>query len=487
MGFSSNCKLGTATTIGVALSTIGAVFTVYWPSLFDNVLNNQLALSNNSKSYGLWEVTPIPMYIEFYFFNWTNPKDLHDPNKKPILVEVGPYVFREHRVKVVQDWFPLNDTVTYFQNRIWFFEQSMSKGYLNDTIFTVNIPAITATHALQDSKYSAAKGALNLIMEFLGIKIWVKKTVGEFLFDGYGDPLLDLAKLMPSAVVPVTIPFDKFGWFYKRNGSATYDGLFNMFTGRDDITKFGEMGEWNHVKSTTYYKSYCANVNGSAGEFFPPKQTKQPISLFVPDICRTLNLNFKEETEVDGIAGYRYWADDTMFDNATTRPDNWCFCPAGGCPPNGVMDISSCKWGAPAYISFPHFFHADPWYRSTVEGMEPNETKHQMFMDLEPNSGIPLEVSAALQINILLQPMKEFSILRNVPKIYFPAIWFRQTAHIDDSIGPEVKLLSIIPTIGFVIFYIILSTGVTSLFVIGICYVTMRCRNEEDRVILVNS
>lgn len=40
MGFSSNCKLGTATTIGVALSTIGAVFTVYWPSLFDNVLNN---------------------------------------------------------------------------------------------------------------------------------------------------------------------------------------------------------------------------------------------------------------------------------------------------------------------------------------------------------------------------------------------------------------------------------------------------------------
>lgn len=136
------------------------------------VIFQQLALSNNSKSYGLWEVTPIPMYIEFYFFNWTNPKDLHDPNKKPILVEVGPYVFRyvnwaitfalsatqciltvclyicpcrEHRVKVVQDWFPLNDTVTYFQNRIWFFEQSMSKGYLNDTIFTVNIPAIVSS------------------------------------------------------------------------------------------------------------------------------------------------------------------------------------------------------------------------------------------------------------------------------------------------------------------------------------------------------
>ena len=33
------------------------------------------------------------------------------------------------------------------------------------------------------------------------------------------------------------IPFDRFGWFYDRNGSESYDGLFEMFTGEDDIYK----------------------------------------------------------------------------------------------------------------------------------------------------------------------------------------------------------------------------------------------------------
>ena len=33
------------------------------------------------------------------------------------------------------------------------------------------------------------------------------------------------------------IPFDRFGWFYDRNGSESYDGVFEMFTGEDDIYK----------------------------------------------------------------------------------------------------------------------------------------------------------------------------------------------------------------------------------------------------------
>jgi len=44
------------------------------------------------------------------------------------------------------------------------------------------------------------------------------------------------------------------------------------------------------------------------------------------------------------------------------------------------------RWGAPAFISFPHFFHADPSYRESVVGMQPNESKHQMFIDIEPVS-----------------------------------------------------------------------------------------------------
>ena len=47
------------------------------------------------------------------------------------------------------------------------------------------------------------------------------------------DLILEITVLTTSA----NIPFDRFGWFYDRNGSETYDGLFEMFTGEDDIYK----------------------------------------------------------------------------------------------------------------------------------------------------------------------------------------------------------------------------------------------------------
>jgi len=46
--------------------------------------------------------------------------------------------------------------------------------------------------------------------------------------------------------------------------------------------------------------------------------------------------------------------------------------------------IVKFRWGAPAYISFPHFYHADPYYRKAVIGMNPSENRHQMYIDIEP-------------------------------------------------------------------------------------------------------
>lgn len=42
----------------------------------------------------------------------------------------------------------------------------------------------------------------------------VTKSVREFLFDGYEDPLISLADTLP-ALAQIDIPFDRFGWFYK--------------------------------------------------------------------------------------------------------------------------------------------------------------------------------------------------------------------------------------------------------------------------------
>lgn len=40
--------------------------------------------------------------------------------------------------------------------------------------------------------------------------------------------------------------------------------------------------------------------------------------------------------------------------------------------------------GAPAFVSFPHFYAADPSLLSGVYGLHPEEEKHSFYMDLVP-------------------------------------------------------------------------------------------------------
>lgn len=58
-----------------------------------------------------------------------------------------------------------------------------------------------------------------------GQKIYIQKKVGDLLFFGYKDPLLDIADSLPK-FIGVDIPFDKFGWFYKVNGWLALKNYF---------------------------------------------------------------------------------------------------------------------------------------------------------------------------------------------------------------------------------------------------------------------
>ena len=52
---------------------------------------------------------------------------------------------------------------------------------------------------------------------------------------------------------PTAIPFDDL--IVQRNGSTEYDGVFNVFTGTDDVSKLLELDMWNGVKKTKYLSS----------------------------------------------------------------------------------------------------------------------------------------------------------------------------------------------------------------------------------------
>ena len=70
-----------------------------------------------------WADIPAPLLTKVYLFNVSNPKEVSSTGAKPILKEVGPFVFDEYHKKVKIQWNENNDTVTYQQIRTYFLDK----------------------------------------------------------------------------------------------------------------------------------------------------------------------------------------------------------------------------------------------------------------------------------------------------------------------------------------------------------------------------
>ena len=100
-----------------------------------------------------------------------------------------------------------------------------------------------------------------------------------------------------------------------------------------------------------------------------------------------MRFEYLDDMTVSGVAGYRYEMSKNFVDNGTSDPGTVCKDEGHGLP-HGVVNLTACHHGAPAFISSPHFFHADSYYVSQVAGLQPEADKHQFYITLEPVSKI---------------------------------------------------------------------------------------------------
>ncbi|KAL6438347.1 hypothetical protein ACFW04_004481 [Cataglyphis niger] len=480
-----------------------------------NKLHDGLFLSPTSNTFELWNDTSKlpPILFKVYLFNWTNPQELGI--KKPHFDQLGPYCFREVRQKDNVTFHHENKTVSYFQRRLWYFDEEHTNGSLSDIVSQLDVVAMSAAHKIRYWEYDWQS---TLSYFILNRQLHIRRTVDELLFTGYKDSILAMGKMMMTdSDVPT---FDRFGWFYMRNGSTMFDGHFNMETGEDDISQLGILRKWNYKDTTKHNKSPCNVIEGSAGEFWPPGRTKDDISLFSADICRPLFYEYERTTSHFGIEGYRYTIDKKTLGNATRRrfphdqakffepttttedffeaehttisdvtgfterafnnnyssentdeysdndPDvinmGNCYC-NGECTPSGLLNITSCRYGAPVFMSLPHFYKADPAVLDAVEGLRPNAMDHSFSITLEPTTGIPLEVSAALQANVYLHSSNIVKLFKGVPNIYMPMMWFRLKAGITEEMASNLRILLALPTV-------MLCSGI-AMTIVGLCLI----------------
>lgn len=446
------------------------VLGVLWPSMSSRILHEKLVLKPGSVNYQNWIKTPIPMFLEVYLFNWTNPEDLGKfPEVKPHFQEMGPYVFHEVHERKNLMW-NTNNTVTFNQRRTWHFDPVLSNGSLDDTVTNLNVISLNVAYFMRNSNYFLKKAA-DVMVELDSTFLWRGKTVRELLFEGFEDPLLDLLKTLNGTI---ELPFSKFGWFVERNQSDSFDGTFTMKTGADSLENTGMITLWNGASDTGMYKGKCGQVQGTSGELWPVSHTnKTNVTIFASDVCRSLTLQYGEKISIHDVEGNKYVGDEQVFDNGVKYPEAACWCNAEHCPDvqPGVFNASACKFGSPTFVSYPHFYLADKSYRDKIDGMSPNKTKHEFYLAMEPHTGIPLDVRAQLQINMLLQPISGFTMFEKVPKLMVPMMWFTQRATLTPELANQAKMALMLPGLGVYIAIFFGTIGIILAGVFGYVYI----------------
>lgn len=92
---------------------------------------------------------------------------------------------------------------------------------------------------------------------------------------------------------------------------------------------------------------------------------------------------------VNGVKGLRYAGGTDLVDSGVVDPNTSCF-QEGDPVPLGLLNITSCRHGLPVFISYPHFYHGTEELVNSVEGMEPEQEKHEFSITVEPVSRLLL-------------------------------------------------------------------------------------------------
>jgi len=437
----------------------GIFVLVFKQRIFDTILHSQLVIAEGTSAYNAWVETPIPVFTKFYFFDMINPSDLFHSHEKPILEERGPYTFREVEKKVNLTWHS-NSTVSYRRVKFWYFEREMSVGPLTDTVTTINVPVVGSAEFVRGDFFM--EWGVSDMLSTIGARIFVTRSIAELLFDGYEDTVMEIGSSLDSEddyfddeeyemeVEEDTnkIPMDKFGWFYKRNGTSWSDGDLAMHTGAQEMSLLGRIASWNRQSRTDAYPGECGQVRGSSDGLFPPglAGSADQISIFSTDLCRPLHFTKSGPRSVHGVPVQKFDLAATNFANGTVCAENECY---NNNIPTGVQNVTRCKMESPTFVSRPHFHLADPFYKEQFQyGIQAIPGDHDSSFWVEPQSSIPVKVEMRLQLNVLLRKVEGIEYLfKNLPEVMFPVLWFDSVATLPEHMAGPLNMLVMLPTI----------------------------------------
>ncbi|CAJ0942842.1 unnamed protein product, partial [Mesorhabditis belari] len=418
---------------------------------YDEAVNGTRPLNEFTQK---WIKPPFKMYLQIWMYDVKNSAEILQ-GSRPRLEEIGPFTFKEEMFKDSYN-FTNNETHIFYRNkRTYTYIEDLSCPSCKLTR-NVTLPNVIFQKLVDFAEASSIvkffiEQALKLVPEAPFIKI----PVGQALFTGYNDPLIELVqkacRRVPSLCKDLNLP-EKIGFFYGQNNS--YDGTYQILTGLDLRANTGKVVTWNNLTSlpeTWWSTKEARMINGTDGQLFPPLlKAGEDRILFAAQACRSVKLAYKSMTSVEGVPAYRYGVPDSMYD--PTLPENAGFCNNAtpvffknitiqppGCLPAGLLDISRCQPGQPrVYISQGHFLGSPKEVHEAVEGIkQPNPQLDSTIVDIEPTTGAAVNAMRRAQINIGMKK-GNLGILSKTKNLIMPVLWINETARFDAETRDEM-------------------------------------------------
>ncbi|KAA0193347.1 hypothetical protein HAZT_HAZT000271, partial [Hyalella azteca] len=422
--------------MGMCLLVLGGLTIVYYEPFINNMIFKvgaalkrypQLSIvqemlkGTESTLFEPGSVIDVKPVLSVYFFNVTN-KDEFLAGDKPILQEVGPYVYYQKWIRW-KSYKNANRTISGSLKKIYYFDREASYGPESDLVTTLDVPMVTAVWQVRYTP-KFIQLIFSSMLEVLKKTPFTTRNVSELVW-GYEDPLLKMAR----DILPPEQRFPSLNAkvILQANNSDPGNNLRNFLIGTpEDMSQHLEVYSDDFKVYLNFWKTNeCNRIHGSDGSGFPPGLNRtSTLYFYTAALCRVIPLHFVKDVEHYGMKGYRFSPPEDVFADETVNPDNACFCQGSPCIGGGLFNLSICQFGAPAVVSWPHFFQADQKYLDAVVGLKPDAEKHQFSMDIASRTGSVLSGVGKAQINFALTNVSEVKPAQGLRPMIFPVVWF---------------------------------------------------------------
>jgi len=287
----------------------------------------------------------------------------------------------------------------------------------------------------------------------------------------------------------IDLKHGKFGFFRGPDGRNDSKTWWKINSGKYQLDLYNTVLEYNgntKLPENWWYafgptpsaqasgvRGVCHDIIGTDGlGYAPPISKDDPVWIFNDQLCRSIWLSYMKEVDIDGVTAYQFSPTKEVF--AMTNPNNFCYCPQveecakqvegkdewdiSDCRnktlrdnmacTDGLLDLQGCQ-GVPVIMSTPHFLDADPSLHEAIEGVDPIREKHITFLDIEPNTGLPIQAHKRIQVSVPIEHSDYFAPYKNFKSpdnsVIFPVVWVDEGADIDADNLDKLKSMLVTP------------------------------------------